>query len=139
ELGDARLQPGPRVADDPAPRAPGLPFPEPGRTAAIVGPLPRNQTMLWGSTPTRTGRRWKKISSRQPTRTSARQERSRDLSTRPAAVAAAWPHRGTVERLGAARAPRRMASKARIWLRLKPMARAVTANCCCRARGDSMV
>ena len=31
--------------------------------------FPTNQTMLWGSTPTRTGRRWKKISSRQPTRT----------------------------------------------------------------------
>jgi hypothetical protein len=39
-LGDGRLQPGARVADDPAQRAPGLQFREPGRTAAIVGLLP---------------------------------------------------------------------------------------------------
>ena len=32
---------------------------------------PKNQTMLVGSTPTSTGRRWKKISSRQPTSTNA--------------------------------------------------------------------
>ena len=39
---------------------------------AIVGLGPRNQAMLAGSTPTSTGRPWKKISSRQPTRTNAR-------------------------------------------------------------------
>ena len=33
--------------------------------------FPKNHTMLWGSTPTKTGRRWKKISSRQPTNTNA--------------------------------------------------------------------
>ena len=101
--------------------------------------VPRNQTMLWGSTPTRTGRRWKKISSRQPTRTKVRAARSSRLRTAPAAVPAAWTQRCTVERPGAAAAPKRMANKTRVWLRLKPMARAVTANSCCLASGNSMV
>ena len=41
---------------------------DPVRSSAF---WPKNQTMLVGSTPTSTGRRWKKISSRQPTSTNA--------------------------------------------------------------------
>ena len=89
--------------------------------------------MLWGSTPTRTGRRWKKISSRQPTRTKVRHaiEWLEDL---PGGGGRGLDPAMNGGATGAGRRPRRMASKARVWLRLKPMARAVTANCCCSAR-----
>ena len=58
--------------------------------------------MLAGSTPTSTGRPWKKISSRQPTRTNARHRASRAFRTRPAAKAAALIQRCSVERPGQA-------------------------------------
>ena len=60
--------------------------------------------MLAGSTPTRTGRPWKKISSRQPTRINARHYRSRCFRTRPAACPAAWTQR-RVCRAGACLCP----------------------------------
>src|SRR5262249_30107102 len=74
---DARLESRSRVADDRMQPAPGLQFPQPVAPWQLSAFRPMNQTMLWGSTPTRTGRRWQKISSRQPTRTRVRQARSR--------------------------------------------------------------
>src|SRR5271157_3130731 len=59
--------------------------------------LPRNQTMLAGSTPTSTARPWKKLSSRQATRTNSLQRASKRLRTLPAASPAALdpaPDRG---------------------------------------------
>jgi hypothetical protein len=56
-----------------------------------------------------------------------------DLAGRDAA--AAWTQRWTVDRAGAALAPKSRASKTAIWVRPSPMARATAENSCCLTRG----
>ena len=61
----------------------------------------RIKVMLWGSTATKTGRLWKKISSGQAIVTRPLQHSSKRFRTLPAAASAAKPQRWIVERAGA--------------------------------------
>ena len=114
---------------------------QPRNASAQVAPVrrsafwPRNQVMLAGSTPTSTGRPWKKISSRQPTRTNARHRASRgqDPAGRHAGGLDPAVDRGP---RGGPLGPRSRASRTRTWLRLSPIAAAVTANSLLLARGE---
>ena len=70
---------------------------EPLRSTACS---PNAHAVLCGSTPTKTGLPWKKISSKQPVTTRRRHIWSRRFSTRPAASAHAFTHRAIFARLG---------------------------------------
>jgi hypothetical protein len=98
---------------------------------------PAIHAMLWGSTAINTGARWRKISSRQSTRTRARQARSSTTSRRPACAAASCTQRPTMARLGTAPRGNTMANNVTIWLRLKPMAQPEPAKLRCLASLNS--
>ena len=87
QQGDPALQALARIRHDVLQRRPGAQRLQPRPPGAVGGPAPRNQTRLVGSTPTRTGRPWKKISSRHPTRIKARHWRVEDRQDPPGAAA----------------------------------------------------
>ncbi len=97
---------------------------------------PSTQVMEAGSTATRTGRAWKRISSRQPTAIMPRQRSSSRARARPAASPAAAAQRPTADREGAS-ARRRPASGGPEPAGRPPMADAAATNLACRSRPNS--